>query len=835
MFLNFWATMQLTNLICSSPTRVILSRFRRPLQWLLLVAILAAPMHAHGQLRVVTYNTLQGPRAGLDTVLQAIGEEQVGGIARPIDVLLLQEQTGPSFDPQETTDDIVTLLNNIYGAGTYDSGNVNGGPVFTNSLRQTIVYNSNTVQLVGEQALGTTSVNSQTRQVLRHQVRPLGYDSSADFYIYNSHYKAGLEDDSASNSNLTNGERRNIEAMTIRSDADALGSGASIIYVGDFNMRSSNEDAFQTLIAGGNGQAHDPIDSLGNWNNNSSFADIHTQSTCTNSSLCPGFATGGVDDRFDFQLVSGELEDQEGLDYLPGSYHAFGNNGSTFNDAINDGNSISINGLTSFSTAQVLDALATASDHLPVVADYQIPAFMNATIGSVPGTLDQGQFFNLDLLIRNAANVQVAGGADELEYSFSTTGDLIGSGSGVEFALGAGDSFPVTLDTSTEGEKSGSIVVTTSSPGAGNSSITIPVNYTVGEATGGTPVVIARAVFPTVADDINVNSLQFSGGFTTEDTDNQSGGTLPVGSDARTLAFANPGDIFGLEDRQDDSPFSVLDDSDGSFATDELGIIGSSDFDNFFGVSDTQNGDNGGALTAEWAFDISSATSDLKLSIDIAAMGDFETSDEFQFEVSIDGNPFTSIFTVAVDEAISQTYTLEGEIQPEETAPGELFEGQMAGGPRVITVDDPLRVDGTLLSNEFQTFMTPLAGTGDELVLRFTATADGGSEAFVFRNIVIEGLIDDPLLAGDYNQDGVVDATDYAIWRDALGSMVDLAADGNDNGVIDSGDYDIWRENFGATQPAGLLASQGVPEPTTAWLAFATVGLAIGRWRRPRV
>ena len=45
---------------------------------------------------------------------------------------------------------------------------------------------------------------------------------------------------------------------------------------------------------------------------------------------------------------------------------------------------------------------------------------------------------------------------------------------------------------------------------------------------------------------------------------------------------------------------------------------------------------------------------------------------------------------------------------------------------------------------------------------------------------------------GDYNGDGIVDAADYAIWRDTLGSTTDLRADGDGDGVIDPGDYDTW-------------------------------------------
>lgn len=60
---------------------------------------------------------------------------------------------------------------------------------------------------------------------------------------------------------------------------------------------------------------------------------------------------------------------------------------------------------------------------------------------------------------------------------------------------------------------------------------------------------------------------------------------------------------------------------------------------------------------------------------------------------------------------------------------------------------------------------------------------------------------DDPSVLGDYNQDGTVGLADYTVWRDALGSQVNVgsAADGNGNGTIDSADYDLWKTNFGST------------------------------------
>ncbi len=90
-------------------------------------------------------------------------------------------------------------------------------------------------------------------------------------------------------------------------------------------------------------------------------------------------------------------------------------------------------------------------------------------------------------------------------------------------------------------------------------------------------------------------------------------------------------------------------------------------------------------------------------------------------------------------------------------------------------------------------------------------------------------------LLGDYNQNGVVDAPDYVLYRSTIGSLINLAADGNQNGIIDPGDYDIWRMNFGMTAGSGSAHGAAVPGPSSLLLAIsAVIGIALPISRRRR-
>jgi hypothetical protein len=73
---------------------------------------------------------------------------------------------------------------------------------------------------------------------------------------------------------------------------------------------------------------------------------------------------------------------------------------------------------------------------------------------------------------------------------------------------------------------------------------------------------------------------------------------------------------------------------------------------------------------------------------------------------------------------------------------------------------------------------------------------------------------------GDYNDDGVVNADDYILWRKTVGSQTDFRADGNGDGVVDTLDYNYWRQRFGTTSPGTGSLLTAVPESTTAALCL---------------
>jgi hypothetical protein len=96
------------------------------------------------------------------------------------------------------------------------------------------------------------------------------------------------------------------------------------------------------------------------------------------------------------------------------------------------------------------------------------------------------------------------------------------------------------------------------------------------------------------------------------------------------------------------------------------------------------------------------------------------------------------------------------------------------------------------------------------------------------------GMIVNPYApSGDFDQNGIVNAADYAVWRKSFGKIgVALAADGNGNKRIDIGDYEIWRAHFGQMRSA-TAALTAVPEPASLLLMAIGILVIHSRGRMP--
>jgi hypothetical protein len=79
-------------------------------------------------------------------------------------------------------------------------------------------------------------------------------------------------------------------------------------------------------------------------------------------------------------------------------------------------------------------------------------------------------------------------------------------------------------------------------------------------------------------------------------------------------------------------------------------------------------------------------------------------------------------------------------------------------------------------------------------------------------------------LMGDYNDNGIVDAADYTVWRDAMTASATSLANDPTPGVVDESDFLFWREHYGEIySPGSGQTSAAVPEPSS----FLMLGLGL--------
>lgn len=127
-------------------------------------------------------------------------------------------------------------------------------------------------------------------------------------------------------------------------------------------------------------------------------------------------------------------------------------------------------------------------------------------------------------------------------------------------------------------------------------------------------------------------------------------------------------------------------------------------------------------------------------------------------------------------------------------------------------------------------------------------TTAEAQEGLSIQYILAEGF-EDVNPAGDYNDDGTVNAADYTVWRNNLGETMSLTNQSPlaiTRSLVDQEDYDLWKANFGAVaglapesefrtgsvvfdaspgSGGGSLAGTAVPEPRAGWLMLLGLGL----------
>jgi endonuclease/exonuclease/phosphatase family metal-dependent hydrolase len=257
------------------------------------------------------------------------------------DILAVQEMVSAAG-----VSEFLTNVLNAGQPGTYSGAPFENGPDTDNML----FYKSALFAFVD-----TTVLHTALRDIVGYQIRPAGVNAdSVDFYLFSCHLHAsqGYETE------------RFAEADTLRNYLNSLPDGLFLMTAGDMNLYTSNEAAYQELIGSqgdNSGRMYDPINTPGNWHSNANFAAVHTQSTRTEN-LGDGGATGGLDDRFDFLLLSSAFQSGFRWHYVNGSYTEVGNDGNHFNLSINDGTNTAV-------PDSIADALHMVSDHLPVYLD----------------------------------------------------------------------------------------------------------------------------------------------------------------------------------------------------------------------------------------------------------------------------------------------------------------------------------------------------------------------------------------------------------------------------------------------------------------------------------
>lgn len=313
--------------------------YHSPFRIVLLITMFIANIGVSSTIRFATYNILNFP--------ESIGIQRVDDFRAVIsfidpDILVVQEMQS-QLGVDLFLDSVMIPVHSSFASVPFHDG-----PGTDNAL----FFRQDKISFLSANYLSTTN-----RDIAEYRL--FMDDNGQELHLFSVHLKAS--------GGTVNETIRLQEATTLRNYLNTFQPGTDFLVAGDFNIYYSDEPAFGMMIDSmdnNNGRLFDPLNTSGNWHENSSYAAVHSQSTRVEQ-LPDGGAGGGLDDRFDMILCSSSLLDSAGLVMLHDSYTICGNDGAHFNLSINYGANAAV-------PSYVADALYWASDHLPLFVDLSV-------------------------------------------------------------------------------------------------------------------------------------------------------------------------------------------------------------------------------------------------------------------------------------------------------------------------------------------------------------------------------------------------------------------------------------------------------------------------------
>lgn len=156
---------------------------------------------------------------------------------------------------------------------------------------------------------------------------------------------------------------------------------------------------------------------------------------------------------------------------------------------------------------------------------------------------------------------------------------------------------------------------------------------------------------------------------------------------------------------------------------------------------------------------------------------------------------------------------------------GAEYDSEFFLGESILTIADANSSEDEWSYGEI-TEQSPLDAVEARIAFVYVQSAANNSGS-----IFVDSVTLSETLAGDYNDDGFVDAADYTIWRDNLGSTAGTVPNDMDGGSIGNAQYETWRDNYRLSLNLPL-ASSGSTVPEPSMLVLTGIGICFVSYRK---